>query len=259
VTNPIKASLKRVVVGTPIEPLARKAWKGRVYLSARRRKGLRYDNQTVEVMERVLKSDSSAVDVGCHMGVILKDMLRLAPDGTHLAFEPLPDFYQGLLKEFADAPVTIYPYALAEANGESTFEYVVNRPAYSGLRRRPYPDGAQEKVEQITVEMRRLDDLVAPDQTVQLIKIDVEGGELGVLAGATELIRRSQPVVIFEHGKAAAASYSATSEQVYDLIASCGLDIYLMPAWLHGGAPLHRAAFLSALETEYYFLAAPKG
>lgn len=258
-SDSVKDRLKRTVVGTPLEPMLRRAWQARLYLDADRRKGLRYDAQTIKVMRKVLTQDSSCVDVGCHRGVILMDMLRLAPRGSHLAFEPLPDFYEFLAEEFAEAPATIYPYALAQTNGESTFEYVVNRPAYSGLRRRPYPDGTDEKVSQITVQVRRLDEVAGPDRHVEFIKVDVEGGEVGVIAGGQELIRRSRPIVVFEHGRAAAAGYDSTSEELYDLLADCGLEVYLMATWLKGGAPLGREGFLRSLSEEYYFLAAPVG
>jgi precorrin-6B methylase 2 len=46
-----------------------------------------YDAQAVEVMRRCLRADSNCVDVGCHEGSILSEMLRFAPAGTHYAFE----------------------------------------------------------------------------------------------------------------------------------------------------------------------------
>jgi MoaA/NifB/PqqE/SkfB family radical SAM enzyme len=39
-------------------------------------KNRQYDIQTLEVMKRVLQNDSNCVDVGCHQGSILREMLR---------------------------------------------------------------------------------------------------------------------------------------------------------------------------------------
>jgi hypothetical protein len=36
-----------------------------------------------------LHRDSCAVDIGCHRGLFLSRILECAPDGEHLAFEPI--------------------------------------------------------------------------------------------------------------------------------------------------------------------------
>lgn len=116
-----------------------------------------YDRQTVAVMKRVLRPDSNCIDVGASTGKLLKHMVRLAPRGTHFAFEPLPRFYDALVEKFPTARV--YNMALSDAAGESTFRHVVSNPAYSGLRPRRY-DRPNELVEEIVVRTGRLDDLI---------------------------------------------------------------------------------------------------
>jgi hypothetical protein len=44
------------------------------------------------------------MDVGCAKGDILKEMLRLAPAGTHGALEAIPDSYQKLISSFMAHP-----------------------------------------------------------------------------------------------------------------------------------------------------------
>src|ERR1700730_2066469 len=97
-----------------------------------------YDLQTGEVMKAVLREDSNCVDVGCHKGAFLREALRLSPKGTHFAFEPLPNFYDGLCKVFRRCPnVRILSVALSDTKRQSSFQHVISHPGYSGLRRRP--------------------------------------------------------------------------------------------------------------------------
>ena len=48
------------------------------------------------VMTSILRRDSCCIDVGANEGEMLQEMLRLAPQGRHLAFEPLPDYAERL-------------------------------------------------------------------------------------------------------------------------------------------------------------------
>src|SRR6185312_7241665 len=59
------------------------------------------------VMQRVLVPDSVCVDVGCHAGVILRLMMRYAPNGQFLAFEPIPELAAKLHSNFNLPTVTI--------------------------------------------------------------------------------------------------------------------------------------------------------
>ncbi|MEZ4966920.1 MAG: FkbM family methyltransferase [Saprospiraceae bacterium] len=217
----------------------------------------RYDAQTRRVVRKVCRPDSNCIDVGCHKGEILDLFLQHAPDGSHFGFEPIPDLYAGLVERYAGMKnCRLYDIALSDRAGTSSFNYVVSNPSYSGLVRRHY-DHPNEQDTQITVKTERLDALIPAGQQIDLIKIDVEGGELQVLRGATAILARCKPVVIFEHGLGASELYGATPEQVYDLLEQCGLRVSLMSRFLSGAAPLGRADFCRHYyrKLNYYFIA----
>jgi FkbM family methyltransferase len=248
--------LKNLIIGSPFESIARKAHH---FLTATPVTGLAainaaYDEQTREVMRRWLNGNSNCVDIGCHKGTILKEMLRIAPAGTHYAFEPLPELYEELLLSFPG--VKIYGVALSDSVGEVSFQHVVTDPSYSGLKRRQYAS-PNETVEEIRVKTELLDNIISED--ISLMKIDVEGGELQVLRGAVSTIRKNKPVIVFEHGLGAADYYGTTPEQVYDLLTECGLCLSLMKDWLKGDAPLTREGFAARFyQGEFYFMAHPE-
>jgi len=262
----MKDLLKQMIVGTSLESLARKLHvaftreRCAACTSTVEDKNRLYDIQTLEVMKRVLHKDSNCVDVGCHQGSILRKMLRFAPKGTYFAFEPLPEMYQGLLESFGNlANIHLYDYALSDTAGTTSFQHVVSNPGYSGFRQRRY-DRPHEQIQQITVKTNLLDNLVPKHISIQFIKVDVEGAELEVFKGAIETIKRSRPIIVFEHGLGAADYYGTTPENMYDLLAvQCGLKLFLMAEWLesNGRVSLNREAFCEQFSSgTYYFMAA---
>jgi FkbM family methyltransferase len=210
-----------------------------------------YDRQTRTIMGRVLRRTSNCVDVGCHQGWILDDMLRIAPDGTHFAFEPLPDLFRELERKYM-GKARFYNLALSDSIGDTTFQHVVTNPAESGIK--PVPHRRPEKSVEITVRLGRLDDIV--DRPIDLIKIDVEGAELQVLRGGLKILQRNKPYVVFEHGRLA-NSYGTTPEQVFDLFRECAMHISLMSDWLSGRSYLSKQEFISQFYDgkNFYFLA----
>ena len=169
-----------------------------------------------------LKPDSHCIDVGAHTGTVLTEMIRLAPLGRHVAFEPLPHLAAGLRATFPG--VDVREVALSDRAGRTTFTHVRSNPAYSGFRRRSYP-GAED-VEEIEVVTGALDDCLPSDLCPAVIKIDVEGAEAEVLRGAMRTMSTHRPLVLFEHGVGGADHYGTTSTEVYGLLGGCGLRIF---------------------------------
>src|SRR5579859_1809753 len=98
--------MKEWVVGTPLEKTARAAYRALRDAAAQfapADRGTLYDTQTAGVMKRVLERRSNCVDVGCHLGAILDQILRIAPEGEHYGFEPLPNFYSAAVRKYAGA------------------------------------------------------------------------------------------------------------------------------------------------------------
>jgi len=183
-------------------------------------KNLQYDRLTRIILRMIISQDNQAnvVDVGAHKGEILDLILRYAPTSQHFAFEPLPQFYKELQKKYAPN-VSIFPYALAEGDGISSFCMVKNALPYSGLKQRDYtiknPD-----IEEISVQTRRLDQVIPIETPIRLIKIDVEGGEFGVLKGSEKILKKWKPTLIFECGKGASNYYGTTPEAFFDFLAT---------------------------------------
>lgn len=223
-------------------------------------KNHQYDIQAKKVIRKVMQLDSIGIDVGCHEGEFLDLFLKYAPNGKHIGFEPLPDYYQNLVKNYGKK-CQLFPIALSDKKGESTFNYVISNPAYSGLQKRNY-DKPNEKDTNITVQTDLLDHLLAEKQPVDFIKIDVEGGEYQVLKGATQTILRCRPTIIFEHGLGAADVYGTTPEMMYELLVNvCGLQVATMKAYLKGVSGFSKSEFCRHFyeNLDYYFIAFPLG
>jgi FkbM family methyltransferase len=198
----------------------------------------RRDNEALRLaLAATLARDAHVIDIGAHHGAVLEDMVRCAPEGRFLAFEPIPELAAALRARFP--AVDVHEVALFDAAGESTFAHIADIPAHSGLRLRSLPPGEHD-IREITVRTARLDDLLPDGFAPAFIKIDVEGGELGVLRGAVETLRRHKPVIVFEHGIGAAEHYGHTSGELHDLLCGeCGMRIYD----LAGAGPFSRAEF----------------
>jgi FkbM family methyltransferase len=252
----MKAIIKAMIKDRKIEPVAR--W------LVKRSRGIRmpydlvkdeiYDRQAFEVMSRVLSAGSCCVDIGCHHGQFLEEFLRCSPQGHHYAFEPVPYLYEKLVEKFTTAD--IYNYALSNTQGETSFYIIPDAPALSGLNRRETIRQGLPR-EEINVRTERLDALIPAETKIDFIKIDVEGAEGLVIAGATETIRRNRPFIVLEHGESSSMMLGTGSSEIYDmLVTQCGLEISLLPDWLAHRRPLTREEFLSQKGC-WYFLAHP--
>jgi FkbM family methyltransferase len=217
----------------------------------------RYDLETIEIIKQ-LPSQANCIDIGAHKGDILLDILKYVPGGKHYAFEPLPHLYKELENKFS-RQCTVLPYALSDTNGETSFNYVISNPAYSGIRKREY-DRPNEEDTLITVQQRRLDDVIPPDVPVHFIKIDVEGGEYPLLRGTQRIMSSFHPLIIYEQGKGGSDVYGTDPGEFFDFMAKAGYSISLMEYFLYGKESLSREEYVHHFLKKYnfYFIAYAK-
>jgi FkbM family methyltransferase len=200
-----------------------------------------------------LPADANCIDVGAANGKVLSEIVRIAPHGRHIAYEPLKVFNAELRSRFPQ--VDVRPHALSDADGETTFTFVKERPWVSGFRRPDY-SGSRGNVDTITVRTERLDDHLPEGYVPHFIKVDVEGAEASVFRGALRTIVQHRPIVAFQHGRGSSEFYDTKPGEIFLLLTSdAGLRIFDMD----GGGPYTLRAFEAAYDTNshFHFIARP--
>ncbi|WP_159650167.1 MULTISPECIES: FkbM family methyltransferase [unclassified Bosea (in: a-proteobacteria)] len=135
-------------------------------------------------------------DVGANNGHVTRILATVA---KHVfAFEP----NKSVIKPLADdriPNVTIIEKAVSDVPGFATF-YVDNREGVGAVASSLMPlIGMEGKTLPVRVETTTIDLFSRQSATVpNLIKIDVEGFEPNVIAGAEWVIREYRPIIIFE-------------------------------------------------------------
>jgi len=161
--------------------------------------GVAFENKyQIEAVNRLAKPGMRCIDVGAHAGFFLRAFEKAAPGGDHIAVEPVPWKAAMLKSKFPTAQ--ILQCAIGDSAGTSQFVEVLKKSGSSALS--DYAENrvsAQETVE-YAVEVRTLDEIALDGPSVGLIKIDVEGAEGAAFRGASRIIDRDRPALLFESG-----------------------------------------------------------
>lgn len=171
-----------------------------------------------------LRATSNCIDVGAGTGKFLDDYDLFAPEGNHIAFEPIPDLHAALRAGWPHMDVR--RAAVGDVAGEAEFVYVPELPYWSGFKAQDYP--FPMATETIRVPVVRLDDCLPSGYRPDYLKVDVEGAELQVFRGAVHTIVDARPLIAFEYGRAA-ANFDTKASDIYDiLVTDAGLRIFDM-------------------------------
>jgi len=152
----------------------------------------------VKIFEQILKPDMVAVDAGANIGCHTLAMARLvAPKGAVFAVEAQRVLHQVLCANVAlNAITNVVTHHAALGDAEDTI-FVPQIDYEKGGNYGGIELGGFERGERVAV--KTIDGLGLP--SCQFIKIDVEGMENEVLAGATETLARHRPVLYVENDR----------------------------------------------------------
>ena len=168
-----------------------------------------YDLVVSEAICRLLRVGGTAIDVGANVGHMSGLMAKQAgPSGRVISFEPSSQIRATLNRNVARwaidrrfAPISIVASAASDHKGRHSLYYPTDVfLSNNGTASMDEYWGGGKAIESEEIETTTLDDALSTEKgVIDVLKIDVEGHEMGVLRGASGLLRTKKVThIIFE-------------------------------------------------------------
>lgn len=163
-------------------------------------------NDPFKIQRMLIKNIRQPVifDVGAHHGKIANRYKELFPDSTIYCFEPYPESFEILSRKFSsDNNVFLVNKAVSDKKGKTKF-YVNSMDATNSLLPRPkssrryYPKTITHE-NTIDVDIITIDEIAESNNIdgIDILKLDIQGGEKKALEGAVKLLSSNKISIIF--------------------------------------------------------------
>ncbi len=174
-------------------------------------------------LHRYLQPDMVVLDVGANLGEYAIFFAKRVPHGIVIAFEPVESSRRELIENCrlnSFQNIDIKDFGLSDRSQTITMYEIDD--AHEGLSTL-YPGGRPTR-SRFDIQLRRLDEELGAlgIERVDLIKIDIEGGELFALSGAEEAIQKYRPVVMIEINDVTYSAARYTSKDVDNFFSRLG-------------------------------------
>ncbi len=176
----------------------------------------------VELLRQWVRPGTVVLDIGANVGFFTLRFASWVSDGGRvIALEPEAVNYEALVRAVAKAGlsgvVEAIQAAVSDATGEARLEVNPGHPGDHKLG----TDG-------VAVATTTVDDLLAARgwPEVSLIKVDVQGAEALVLAGARQALERSRPVLFLEVDDAGLRRYGSGASELLTSVVARGYTIH---------------------------------
>jgi FkbM family methyltransferase len=212
--------VKRRITGGPIKGLWLIAGK-RVFYSKSFWNGT-YEENTCYFLQKTVPENAVCYDIGANIGYHTLIMARSANNGGLVySFEPIPEVCEVLTHNAKINNlhnVVVVNKVVSRESGISALirSIDIDQATLSAKIKKNNP-----LRETITCSATTIDDFVAAgSRPPSLLKIDVEGAEVDVLAGATDTIKSYHPLIVCEtHGVTPACG-------VYKILAALNYELF---------------------------------
>jgi FkbM family methyltransferase len=186
--------------------------------------GTGFENNEQLFIKNLLKPGMTVLDIGAHHGFYTLMASHLVGNtGKVISFEPSPREMERLQKHLEINKCTnveVISFALGSSEGQAELHVCPSRDAGLNSLRQPSVDIAIQK---ITVRLATLDTVIEEKHldTIDFIKIDVEGGELEVFKGAKRLLSRTskRPLILYEIQDVRTKAWGYKAKEAYDFLA----------------------------------------
>jgi FkbM family methyltransferase len=186
-----------------------------------------FDVHDVRELMQFVRTDSVFFDVGAYFGYYSM-LAALRTKAEIFAFEPVRANYELLVAHRElNGLENVQPFqlALSDEVGEVRFAIAPGSNRGTGHLAMEPGDSSQEMER---VQATTLDHFVDVHQVsrIDLMKLDVEGAELQVLAGGSETIRRHRPVLLVEVNGPCLRRFGRSESELIAGLRSFGYQLY---------------------------------
>jgi len=208
-----------------------------------------YEPELQSALRELIPASAIIFDVGANIGYVSLLLAKAAGEaGKVFAFEALPSNVERLRHNVTlngmDARVTVIASAVAQAPGPVVF--LVH--ASGGMGKVAGSAGREGRYEsEVTVPGISLDEFVygQGNPLPQVVKMDIEGGEVMALPGMRRVLTEVRPLMLMElHGP-------ESSRVAWEMLTAAGYEI----CWMRPGYPV--VPSLEAMGWKAYIVAKP--
>lgn len=168
-------------------------------------RGFRGKNAFADQLNLLGERIRTIFDVGANTGQTVDHYLELFPDATIYSFEPFPPCHEELLQRFAhNQHVKPYRLAVSDMLGKCMFHTYTNNVTNSLLPRHGdayqfVAAGQMDDTGIIEVDSSTVDEICQREgiKHIDVLKLDIQGGELKALRGADRMLKRQAISLIF--------------------------------------------------------------
>ena len=163
--------------------------------------GEEFEPDNIAILRLLCDEDSRVLDVGANIGMTALAFSQICPQGQIAAIEPVPRTFRYLQRNVTEAGarnLKIFNFALGSSAGTVLMQGHPSNFACSFVADN-YTIPASDHFS-CEVPVKRLDDTFSELSLDRLdfMKVDVEGFELEVFAGAREILNTYKPIVFLE-------------------------------------------------------------
>ncbi len=189
-----------------------------------------YEPELVALFLKHLDPAKDVIDVGANIGFFTVLAAKHLTSGRVLAAEPTRAAFDRLVKNVAlneaGSKVIAYNGLVADADATSKINVIPGREEYSSMGDVVHPSVEGQVSSSEVIQALRLDSLVAQHNLKPgLIKVDVEGAEAMVFAGARQTLITHRPIVISEFSRPLLKANGSSPESIAAFFDECGYDV----------------------------------
>ena len=156
------------------------------------------------------KKELVIFDVGANDGSSIKRFLKRFPESSIYAFEPTKHLFDKIYKQFHSDKIKVFDYAIGESEENRDFyhhDYHEINSFYPMIDNSKYKIQRTKKINEneilkSKVQVIKIDSFVKKNnvKNIDILKIDTQGAEAEVLAGASEILNNKKVQIIeLEH------------------------------------------------------------